>query len=245
MPDIPIVVLGGGGVGKSCLTIQYIQGHFVDQYDATIEDVYRKTINLDNTPAVLTVVDTAGQDAFGAMRDQYLKKGQGFVLVYSITDAESYHHIRRIYASLQRVRMGRPTPCVLVGNKTDQEAYRAVSHSKGAQLAAEIAAPFLEITAKDHQMCEDVFERLVRTIRGGGVEAAATSSPSPAAVARDGGADGAGVAANNNSGGAAKASRANSNAGTGGASAEPAADGGEDGTAKTKKKRKHHKCTLL
>lgn len=237
MPDIPIVVLGGGGVGKSCLTIQYIQGHFVDLYDATIEDVYRKTINLDNVPAVLTVVDTAGQDAFGAMRDQYLKKGQGFVLVYSITDAESFHHIRRVYASLQRVRMGKPTPCVLVGNKKDQEAYRAVSHDAGAQLAAEIAAPFLEITAKDHSMCEDVFERLVRTIRSGGGGSGAPAASS--AATGDGGVDGGASGTN-------ATPRANSATGTAAAGASASTgDGTGEGKAKAKKKHKHHKCTLL
>lgn len=222
MPDIPVVVLGGGGVGKSCLTIQYVQGNFVDHYDATIEDVYRKTIHLDDTPAVLTVVDTAGQDAFGALRDQYLKKGSGFVLVYSITDTESLHQVRRIYANLQRVRAGRSTPCVLVGNKVDQAGYRAVGHEAGSQLAAEIGATFMEITARDHGMCEDVFDTLVRSIRSG-VPAAAS-----AGTGEDGAAAGVGA-----SGGAPHTS----------ATAEK--DGEDGGRTKTKKKRRHNKCTVL
>jgi GTPase KRas len=241
MPDIPVVVLGGGGVGKSCLTIQYVQGHFVDQYDPTIEDVYRKTIHLDNAPAVLTVVDTAGQDAFAAMRDQYLEKGQGFVLVYSITDTESFQHIRRIYSNLQRVRMGRPTPCVLVGNKIDQDAYRAVSRDKGAHLATEIGAHFLEITAKEHRMCEQVFESLVRTIRsgeGGGSDGA----PGVGGGAGDGATGGTSVVAN----GSNPAPRANST--TGGAVAGATsftADAARDSNTKIKKKQTHHKCALL
>ncbi|RNE95970.1 putative small GTP-binding protein RAB6 [Trypanosoma rangeli] len=168
MPDIPIVVLGGGGVGKSCLTIQYIQGHFVDKYDATIEDVYRKPIDLDNQPAVLTIVDTAGQDAFGAMRDQYLRKGQGFVLVYSITDAESFQQLKRIYAQLCRVKGGKSVPCVVVGNKIDEVNYRAVSPEEGSLFAAQAQCPFLEVTAKNRRMAEEVFETLVHTIRNGG-----------------------------------------------------------------------------
>ncbi|RNF13570.1 putative small GTP-binding protein RAB6 [Trypanosoma conorhini] len=168
MPDIPIVVLGSGGVGKSCLTIQYIQGHFVDKYDATIEDVYRKPIDLDNQPAVLTIVDTAGQDAFGAMRDQYLRKGQGFVLVYSITDAESFQQLKRIYAQLRRVKGEKSVPCVVVGNKIDEVHYRAVSAEQGSLFAAQAECPFLEVTAKNRRMAEEVFETLVRTIRNGG-----------------------------------------------------------------------------
>ncbi|KPA77121.1 putative small GTP-binding protein RAB6 [Leptomonas pyrrhocoris] len=226
MPDISVVVLGGGGVGKSCLTIQYLQGHFVDQYDATIEDVYRKTISLDNTTAVLTLVDTAGQDAYGAMRDQYLRKGQGFVLVYSITDAESFAHIRRLYSTLQHLREGRSTPCVLVGNKADHEAYRAVSHEKGAQFAAEMNAPFLEITAKDHRMCEQVFEKLVRTVRSGGGASAVV----------DAAATGASGTANANS----AAPRVSGTT----AAAAATASAAVNGSAKIKKKRKHRICTL-
>ncbi|KAH9599648.1 Small GTPase [Trypanosoma melophagium] len=165
MPDIPVVVLGGGGVGKSCLTIQYIQGHFVDKYDATIEDVYRKPIDVDDEPAVLTIVDTAGQDAFGAMRDQYLKKGQGFVLVYSITDAESFQQLKRIYTQLRRLKGDQSVPCVVVGNKIDEVNYRAVSTEEGSQFAAQANSPFLEVTAKNRRMAENIFETLVRTIR--------------------------------------------------------------------------------
>ena len=238
MPDIPVVVLGGANVGKSCLTIQYIQGHFVDQYDTTIEDIYRKTINVDNIPAVLTVVDTAGQDAFDAVRDQYLKKGQGFVLVYSITDAESFQHVQRICANLQRVRVGLPTPCVLVGNKVDQVAYRAVDQDKGAQLAGEIGAPFLEITAKDHKMCEQVFEMLMRTIHGNGSASTAGEDAGCGTMASANGAAGAN----------SMIPRASSTTGAAAATAVSAADatGEGDGKAKKKnKKRAHGTCTLL
>ncbi|KPI84765.1 putative GTP-binding protein [Leptomonas seymouri] len=227
---ISIVVVGGGGVGKSCLTIQYAQGHFVEQYDATIEDVYRKAITLDNVPAVLTVVDTAGQDAFHAVRDQHLRKGKAFVLVYSITDAESFSHIRRIYSSLQRARMGRPTPCVLVGNKVDEEAYREVSHHSGAQLAAEINAPFLEVTAKDNRMCEQVFEKLVHTLRSG-----------CCAVASGDGAEGGSKTAAD---GVVNANTATPRGSSSrGASATTTGVAG-DGSTKSKGRRRRHKCTL-
>lgn len=56
------MVVGGGGVGKSALTIQLIQAHFVDEYDPTIEDSYRKQIRLDDEAALLDILDTAGQE---------------------------------------------------------------------------------------------------------------------------------------------------------------------------------------
>ena len=51
-----------GGVGKSALTIQLIQNHFVDEYDPTIEDSYRKQVVIDGETCLLDILDTAGQE---------------------------------------------------------------------------------------------------------------------------------------------------------------------------------------
>lgn len=180
--DIPIVVLGGGGVGKSCLTIQYIQGHFVDRYDATIEDIYRKRVSIDGRTEVLMIVDTAGQEAFATMRDQYMKSGLGFVLVYSITDSESFHQLKKIYAQLRRTKgEAAPLPCIVVANKTDLASQRAVSAEEGMMFAQQANAPFVETTAKDRHQVEEVFATLVRAIHhtqsGGSADSGASASP--------------------------------------------------------------------
>jgi GTPase KRas protein len=146
MPEIHIVVLGAGMVGKSCLTIQYIQGHFVDRYDSTIEDVYRKPTDVDGTSYVLTIVDTAGQDAFSTMRENYMKSGQGFVLVYSITDSESFQQLKKMYVQLNRARGdSASTACIVVGNKSDLSGQRAVSYDEGDMFAKQVKCPFREI----------------------------------------------------------------------------------------------------
>ena len=66
-----------GGVGKSALTIQLIQNHFVDEYDPTIEDSYRKQVVIDGETCLLDILDTAGQEEYSAMRDQYMRTGEG------------------------------------------------------------------------------------------------------------------------------------------------------------------------
>ena len=164
--DVPIVVLGGGAVGKSAITIQFIQGHFIDKYDATIEDIYRKPFETDGVSSVLTIIDTAGQDSFTTMREQYMRRGKGFLLVYSITDAESYQTLKKIYAQLRRTKGENAwIPVVVVGNKSDLAAQRAVSIDEGRLFAQQTRGDYVEITAKDRKQVEKVFDMLVRSIR--------------------------------------------------------------------------------
>ena len=77
MREYKIVVLGSGGVGKSALTVQFVQGIFVEKYDPTIEDSYRKQVEVDGQQCMLEILDTAGTEQFTAMRDLYMKNGQG------------------------------------------------------------------------------------------------------------------------------------------------------------------------
>src|SRR5438128_9220601 len=88
--EYKLVIVGGGGVGKSALTIQLIQNHFIDEYDPTIEDSYRKQVTIDDNTSLLDILDTAGQEEYSAMRDQYMRTGEGFLLVYAITSRASF-----------------------------------------------------------------------------------------------------------------------------------------------------------
>ena len=88
-----LVVVGGGGVGKSALTIQFIQSYFVTDYDPTIEDSYTKQCVIDDRVAKLDILDTAGQEEFSAMREQYMRSGEGFLLVFAFTDRASFDEV--------------------------------------------------------------------------------------------------------------------------------------------------------
>ena len=85
-----------GGVGKSALTIQLIQNHFVDEYDPTIEDSYRKQVVIDGETCLLDILDTAGQEEYSAMRDQYMRTGEGFLIVFAVNNAKSFEDITQV-----------------------------------------------------------------------------------------------------------------------------------------------------
>ncbi|CAM4777751.1 unnamed protein product [Rotaria magnacalcarata] len=152
MSDYVVCVFGSGGVGKSCLTMQFVQGIFMPKYDPTIEDVYKITIEVDEKRYSIEILDTAGTDEFSAMKDMYVKDSHGFLLVYSITSQATFNDISGYYDRIVSVKdidtHGRPA-IVLVGNKVDLEHERVITREAGQALASKWNCTFLETSAKD------------------------------------------------------------------------------------------------
>ncbi|OCF45722.1 Ras family, other [Kwoniella heveanensis CBS 569] len=77
---------------------------FVETYDPTIEDCYRKQWVVDDQPCLLEVLDTAGQEEYTALRDQWIRDGEGFLVVYSITSRPTFERVERIVERVLRVK---------------------------------------------------------------------------------------------------------------------------------------------
>nr|CAH8846450.1 unnamed protein product [Trichobilharzia regenti] len=165
-PFYKIVVVGDGGVGKSALTIQYFQRMFLEEHDPTIEDSYIQNDEIDDEWCILDVLDTAGQEEFSAMREQYMRKGQGFIIVYSVTDPQSFHEVRRFYTQILRCKDCDSYPMILAANKIDLVQQRKVSEEEGQRLADDLKVPYIETSAKDPPVNVDkMFHDMVRIIR--------------------------------------------------------------------------------
>jgi len=149
----------------NALTIQLIQNHFVDEYDPTIEDSYRKQVTIDEETCLLDILDTAGQEEYSAMRDQYMRTGQGFICTYSITSRQSYDEIHEFREQILRVKDADKVPMVLCGNKCDLEDERQVTTAEAQDKAKEWGVPFYETSALARINVEEAFFDLVREIR--------------------------------------------------------------------------------
>ena len=85
-----VIMVGSGGVGKSALTLQFMYDEFVEDYEPTKADSYRKKVVLDGEEVQIDILDTAGQEDYAAIRDNYFRSGEGFLCVFSITEDESF-----------------------------------------------------------------------------------------------------------------------------------------------------------
>ncbi|KAK2718712.1 ras-like protein 2 [Artemia franciscana] len=160
-----LVVVGGGGVGKSALTIQFIQSYFVTDYDPTIEDSYTKQCVIDDVVAKLDILDTAGQEEFSAMREQYMRSGEGFLLVFSVADRASFDEIFKFHKQILRVKDRDEFPMLMAGNKADLEHNRVVSTEEAQNLAKQLKIPYIECSAKQRSNVDQSFHELVRLVR--------------------------------------------------------------------------------
>ena len=163
-----IIVVGAGAVGKSSLTIRYVIGDFMDHYDPTIEDYYRKLVEVDGKPAMLDILDTAGQDEFASMQEQFYRQGKGCLIVYAIDKEHTFEKARLLKDKIAAARYDdHAFAVVLCGNKCDLdgEGKRKVAKASGAQLAKQWGCPFMETSAKLEKNNKECFEVLVREIR--------------------------------------------------------------------------------
>lgn len=142
---------------------------------------------------MLEVLDTAGQEEYTALRDQWIRDGEGFVLVYSISSRSSFTRIPRFHGQILRVKESSSTgpslggygggsplhspalsggyainntvPIMLVGNKSDRVTEREVSTQEGHALARELGCEFVEASAKNCVNVERAFYDVVRILR--------------------------------------------------------------------------------
>uniref|UniRef100_A0A8C5HXD3 small monomeric GTPase n=1 Tax=Gouania willdenowi TaxID=441366 RepID=A0A8C5HXD3_GOUWI len=144
-----VIMVGSGGVGKSALTLQFMYDEFVEDYQPTKGDSYRKKVVLDGEEVQIDILDTAGQEDYAAIRDNYIRSGEGFLLVFSITEHESYTATVEFREQILRVKAEEDKiPLLLVGNKSDLEERRQVPVDEARGKAEEWGVQYVETSAK-------------------------------------------------------------------------------------------------
>jgi Ras-related protein Rab-21 len=152
-----VVLLGEGRVGKTCLCLRYCRNSFQEGQESTIQATYLdKRIHIAKRSVKLMIWDTAGQERFHALGPIYYRDAQGALLVYDITDRDSFTKVRVWVRELRRI-VGRNIVLVIAGNKSDLMKRCQVDLDEAKSYAESVGAHHLLVSAKTGKNVDQAF----------------------------------------------------------------------------------------
>lgn len=152
-----VVLLGEGRVGKTSILLRYVNDEFSDKQISTLQASYLdRRLALGDQSVQLSIWDTAGQERFHALGPIYYRDADGAVLVYDITDCESFQKVRKWVRELRQI-VGGDIAITIAGNKCDLEKNRAVSDAEAVSYAESVGATHVYTSAKLNKGLEHAF----------------------------------------------------------------------------------------
>lgn len=133
----------------------------MEDYEPTKADSYRKTLILGGSECQIDILDTAGQEDYAVVRDNYFRSGEGFLCVFSLVDRESFAGVSEIRENVLRVKVDERTPLILVGNKADLQDSREIGNEEASTLAGSWGVPYVETSAKTKLNVDKVYYDLL------------------------------------------------------------------------------------
>jgi len=162
---IKLLLIGDSGVGKSCLLLRFSDDSFTQSFITTIGiDFKIKTIDLDGKRIKLQIWDTAGQERFRTITTAYYRGAMGILLVYDVTDEQSFQNIRNWIRNIEQHAADNVNR-VLIGNKCDMISEKVVETARGQDLADEYSIRFFEASAKTNINVKEAFESIASDIK--------------------------------------------------------------------------------
>ncbi|XP_075218964.1 ras and EF-hand domain-containing protein-like isoform X3 [Lycorma delicatula] len=163
-----ILFAGDAAVGKTYFIHRFCKGVFANRLGSTVGVDFRvKTIQVDEKNIALNLWDTAGQERFRSLTRSYFRRSDGVILLYDVTNEQSFLNIRQWIDSVEEISEKR-IPIILCGNKVDirqqaiNEGKTCISKEQGEKLASINSALFLETSSKTGQNVTDAVIALTR-----------------------------------------------------------------------------------
>ncbi len=160
-----ILLIGNSGVGKSSLLLRFADDTFTDNFMPTIGvDFKIRTLEVDGKTIKLQIWDTAGQERFKTITSSYYKGAHGIIVVYDVTDKESYKNIDTWMNEVEKHASDNVSR-ILVGNKNDLTDARQVTTDEGKELSDNYNIRFMETSAKESANVEEAFTLMTKEIK--------------------------------------------------------------------------------
>jgi len=159
---IKILLLGDSKVGKSSLLFKYSDGTFSDSYLST-QGIDMKTKKIDGINLNMQLWDTSGKERFRTLTSSYYNKAKGILVVFDITNLDSFGNVRKWIQDIKRYAM-EDVSLILIGNKSDLVKERRVSFQDGKEFAEEYGIKYIETSAKSSEGLDNAFNCLARMI---------------------------------------------------------------------------------
>ena len=163
---LSVVVLGKGVVGKTSLIYRFVKDAFPEAHDPTIEDNYKAMVEINNESIEIQIVDTAGEEDYQNMLDQWIDVADGFLLVFAINDKDTFNVLDEKYKRIEKHKE-KNVPIILVGNKCDLENERQVTKEEANQKATAWKAKYIETSALTdiNKNCKEPFIQGAKDIK--------------------------------------------------------------------------------
>ncbi|XP_077996737.1 ras-related protein Rap-2b-like [Glandiceps talaboti] len=159
-----LIVMGATGVGKSSIISRFLYGKFSEQHRETVEEMHAQDFNISGHSLHLEVLDTSGSFSFPAMQKIYIETGDVFVLVYSVTDKDSFEEVVRLKNLILDGRKNKESTIIVVGNKSDLEDDRQVNYAFADLLAVDWDLQYIETSAKTNSNIRDLFKQVFESV---------------------------------------------------------------------------------
>ena len=166
-PLYPISIIGDSSTGKTSLIIKFTQSQFDENLTPTIGiDYFMKDVTCkDGNTYKIKIMDTAGQEQYYSMTLNMLKICKGILLVYSITDKDSFNNLESKWIDEINDHVDvNNIPIVLIGNKKDLEDERLIEEQTARDFANKFNLKFFETSSKTGENVNLAFEELVNEV---------------------------------------------------------------------------------
>lgn len=159
--DCKITLVGDSGVGKTSIIAKFVTGIFMTDMNSTSGLNYSQKIYEKNGEKIcLNLWDTAGQEKFRALGQNFYKDSFIILIIYDISDRQSFKNIKEIWYPDINCYGEKFKLISIVGNKKDKYEEEEVTEDEAKSFADEINAKFFLVSANTGEGIEDMFNFL-------------------------------------------------------------------------------------